>query len=285
MHLVLLCGLSGAGKSTAVRALEDIGYYCIDHLPVTVLMSTLRALAASGLEKIAIGVELHDNEFMRQATLRWDLLSESSYSPQLLVLTASADVLLRRYRESRRPHPGLHRGFSTEQAIAWEMRFLRNIPRGAHIVDTSSMSPRELASMVQRLVEPQRVAGLKIHLQSFGFKHGVPADADLMFDARCLPNPYYDEQLRGLTGKDDAVIEFFTQHPVVHEFRERTVQFVASLRGWYASDHRQCLHVALGCTGGQHRSVYLVETMAPLLAEHGDVVVRHREEERWLQHT
>lgn len=281
MELVLLCGLSGAGKTTAIRALEDIGYYCIDHLPAKVLMNTLRALAASGFDKIAVGVELYDPEFTLQAAQRWAMLVESSYTPQLLVLTASADALLQRYRESRRPHPGARLGFSTEASIAWETRFLRDIPGGAHVVDTTHTTTRDLTSIVQTLVAPQRHEGLKIHLQSFGFKHGAPGDADLMFDARCLPNPYYREHLRPMTGRDKEVIQFFDACPVVADFRNRIVDWVVSVRDLYAADHRQCLHIAVGCTGGQHRSVHLVETMAEQLRLGGDVVVRHREAHRW----
>lgn len=277
--LIVLCGLSGAGKTVAARALEDVGYYCIDHLPAAALLSTLLALQSQGVTRIAIGLEMSDPEFLRNAQTHWDELTAQGFLSRVIVLTCRQDVLLRRYHETRRPHPLSRQGLSTESAIALESRALRNIPRGTHIVDTSEMTSLMLTKWVQQYVDESR-AGLTLVLQSFGFKNGIPNDTDMMFDARCLPNPYYNTELRSLTGQDAAVIDYFLQLPIMKDFGDHIATFLTTWKGVYEADHRKYLNVGIGCTGGQHRSVYLAETLSRI-AELGNVKVRHRDAHHW----
>lgn len=278
-ELIILCGLSGAGKTVATRALEDVGYYCIDHLPASVLLPTLIALRSQGVERIAIGLELSDPEFLRNAQCHWDELIQKGFSIRVVLLTCRQDVLVRRYHETRRPHPMAKAGISTESAIALETRALRNIPRGMHIVDTSEMTSLMLTKWMQQYVDESH-AGLTIVLQSFGFKHGIPNDTDMMFDARCLPNPYYNTELRPFTGRDAIVIDYFTQLPIMKDFYEHIAAFLTTWKGVYEADHRKYLNVGIGCTGGQHRSVYVVESLSKIAAL-GKVKVRHRDEHHW----
>lgn len=281
IDLIILCGLSGAGKTVAARALEDVGYYCIDHLPAVALCPTLAALKSQSVERIAIGLELNDPEFLRNAQTYWDELTKQGFSVRVVLLTCRNDVLVRRYHETRRPHPLAKTGLSTESAIALETRALRNIPRGTHIVDTSEMTSLMLTKLMQQYVDEDN-AGLTIVLQSFGFKNGIPNDTDMMFDARCLPNPYYNTELRPFTGKDPVVEDFFMQLPIMKDFSDHIAGFLSTWKAVYEADHRKYLNVGIGCTGGQHRSVYLVETLSKVPAL-GKVKVRHRDEHHWPQ--
>lgn len=278
-ELIVLCGLSGAGKTVAARALEDVGYYCIDHLPAAALLATLTALQSQGVARIAIGLEMSDPEFLRNAQTHWDALTQKGFSSRVIVLTCRADVLLRRYHETRRPHPLSRQGLSTESAIALEMRAMRNLPRGTHIVDTSEMTGLMLTKWMQQYVDEAQ-AGLTIVLQSFGFKNGIPNDTDMMFDARCLPNPYYNTELRPFTGQDAVVIDYFAQLPIMKDFGDHIAGFLTTWKGVYEADHRKYLNVGIGCTGGQHRSVYLAETIGRVAAL-GKVKVRHRDAHHW----
>lgn len=278
-ELIILCGLSGAGKTVAARALEDVGYYCIDHLPATALLPTLLVLKEQGVARIAIGLEMSDPEFLRNAQTHWDELSKRDFSSRVIVLTCRQDVLLRRYHETRRPHPLSRQGMSTESAIALELRALRNIPRGTHLVDTSEMTSLMLTKWMQQFVDESH-AGLTIVLQSFGFKNGIPNDTDMMFDARCLPNPYYNTELRPFTGKDPVVVDYFLQLPIMKDFADHIAAFLTTWKGVYEADHRTYLNVGIGCTGGQHRSVYLVENLSKFAAL-GIVKVRHRDAHHW----
>ena len=278
-ELIVLCGLSGAGKTVAIRALEDAGYYCIDHLPTAVLLPTLAVLQNQGVSRIAIGLEMSDPEFVRNAQCHWDDLVQQGFSIRAVVLTCRADVLMRRYHETRRPHPLSKMGLSTESAIAMETRALRTLPRGIHMVDTSEMTALILTKWMQQYIDESH-HGLTIVVQSFGFKHGIPNDTDMMFDARCLPNPYYDPTLRPMTGIDCRVIEYFEQQPIMADFCQGIATFLTTWRNVYEADHRKYLNVGIGCTGGQHRSVYLSEMLGKMPAL-GKVHVRHRDAHHW----
>lgn len=280
IDLIVLCGLSGAGKTVAARALEDIGYYCIDRLPATLLASTLKVLKEQGVDKIAIGLEMTDPEFVRNAQSHWDDLEKYNFSVRVMLLSCKQEVLVRRYHETRRPHPLSKLGLSTESAIALEVRNMRNVPRGTYVIDTTNMSSLALTKFVQHCVQEPEASQLTVVLQSFGFKHGVPNDMDMMFDARCLPNPYYEPTLRPFTGQDQNVMDFFAKNPIVHEFGQHIAQFLTTWRATYEADHRRCLNVGIGCTGGQHRSVFLVEMLGKCSAL-GNVKMRHRDAHHW----
>ncbi len=284
MDVVILCGLSGAGKSVATRALEDIGYYCIDHLRSEVLQPSLRALQTKGYQRVAIGLEIHDHALIKDAQTKWKELETLGFNVTVIILTARSDVLQRRYFETRRPHPLSHQGLSTEQAIEQEIRALRLMPRGWHVVDTSDMKASDLSKWVQQYVHGSSHP-MTVVLQSFGFKHGAPTDCDMVFDARCLPNPYYDVSLRPLTGNDAPVIEFFEQHPIVQDFVNDLYLWVTKWYTTYENDQRKCWHIGIGCTGGQHRSVYSVNLLTQKLTN-STLPVRtlHREKSRWAAH-
>ena len=277
--LIILCGLSGAGKTVALRALEDMDYYCIDHLPASALSPTLDALKSQDVKRIAIGLELSDPEFLRNAQSHWDELTQKGFTVRVVLLTCRQEVLIRRYHETRRPHPMAKLGLSTEFAITLEMRALRNVPRGTNIVDTSEMTSLTLTKWMQQYVDESNM-GLTIVLQSFGFKNGIPNDTDMVYDARCLPNPYYNTDLRPFTGQDAVIADYFEKLPVMKKFCENIADFLMEWREVYEADHRKYLNVGIGCTGGQHRSVYLVESLGKMPAL-GSVHVRHRDAHHW----
>lgn len=278
-ELIILCGLSGAGKTVALRALEDMSYYCIDHLPASALLPTLAALKVQNVQRIAIGLELSDPEFLRNAQSHWDELTQKGFTVRVVLLTCRQEVLIRRYHETRRPHPMAKLGLSTDSAIALETRSLRNVPRGTNIVDTSDMTSLMLTKCMQQYVGESNM-GMTIVLQSFGFKNGIPNDTDMIYDARCLPNPYYNIELRPFTGQDAVVIDYFAQLPIMTKFCENIADFLTAWRGVYEADHRKYLNVGIGCTGGQHRSVYLAESLSKMPAL-GSVHIRHRDAHHW----
>lgn len=280
-NVVIISGMSGAGKSVALSALEDCGYYCIDHLPADVLMQTLKCVKDKGIDKIAIGLDPWDTSFVKHAENKWAQAKAEEFDVKLLVLEAKSDVLVKRYSETRRKHPLAHLGHTLEEAIALEYRHLKMVPRGALRIDTSDMAPSTLKHHVKSILNIQ-IKQLAIVIQSFGFKHGAPLDTDLMFDVRCLPNPYYNIELRPLTGLDPAVQLFLDGEPRVVDMINSITDFVAKWIPDYEKDHRSYLTVGVGCTGGQHRSVYIAEMIGKELIKQGvSVNIRHREELRW----
>lgn len=279
--VVIISGMSGAGKSVALSAMEDCGYYCIDHLPAEVLMSTLDCVKNKGIDKIAIGLDPWDTSFVKQAENKWAHAANLGFDVKLLVLEAREEVLIKRYSETRRKHPLAHFGHSLEEAIKLEFRHLKMVPRGAHRIDTSDLAPSTLKHWVKNFLDLQ-TPQLSIVLESFGFKHGAPLHADLMFDVRCLPNPYYNPDLRPLTGLDAPVQLFLEGEPRVTQMINSITDFVAEWIPDYEKDHRSYLTVGIGCTGGQHRSVYIAHAVGNELARQGiHVSLRHREQVRW----
>lgn len=280
-ELIIVCGLSGAGKTSALHALEDIGYYCIDRLPIQVTPATVQTLIQRNTNKIALGVELSDEHWLQEALSYWPQVKSLVPNVRVVVLHSAPSVLIARYHESRRPHPLAHTGLTLEQAVSLEHRALRNIPRGVHQIDTSNMTSSQLRKWIQSWAkeEPLRMS---VVLYSFGFKYGTPSDMELLYDARFLPNPHYEISLRHKTGNDEEVCTFFKQHPIVEKYIQDIENYVCTWYQYYAQDHRQCLHIAVGCTGGQHRSVYVVNQLkAALHNKNIPVQSRHREELRW----
>jgi UPF0042 nucleotide-binding protein len=277
MRLVLISGLSGSGKSIALRILEDSGYYCVDNLPSQLLPQLVGQLDQQGYDKVAVAVDIRGGDSLEMLPQQLDTLRAQGLEPKFLFLDAKNETLIKRFSETRRAHPLARDGRSLAEAIAEERERLESLAGLGHHIDTSDLAAATLREWVRQFIEAEAGEGLVLMFQSFGFKHGVPLDADFVFDVRCLPNPYYDTTLRPLTGLDEAVIEFLDDSPDVHRMREDIRRFVSSWLPAFIRDSRSYLTVAIGCTGGQHRSVYLAEWLAREFAGRARVLVRHRE--------
>jgi UPF0042 nucleotide-binding protein len=282
-RFVILTGLSGSGKTQAIRALEDLGYFCIDNLP-TELIPTIAALSAredTGLGKVAIVVDVRERGFLAEFPRVYrKLKAEPGVNPKLIFLEASDSTLVRRFSETRRPHP-LAADRSVSEGIAEERRRLDSIRSMADLIlDTSNMTVHELRDRFMVLSRDRRArAEMVVNLVSFGYKNGVPMDADLVFDVRCLPNPHFVERLRGLTGRDAAVVRYMRRSPTTREFIDRLTSFLNFALPQYVQEGKSYLTVAIGCTGGRHRSVMIAETLRKSLARMKGIKVRvqHRD--------
>jgi UPF0042 nucleotide-binding protein len=276
MQLILITGLSGSGKSVALNVLEDGGYYYVDNLPAKLLPQTVEFLAAAGHPRVALSVELRDAEALAGLPQKIAGFRSQGHDVRVLFLEAKADTLIKRFSETRRRHPLSDGRLTLPECIERERELLAGIADIAHRVDTSDLGPNTLRNWVKDFVGLPR-SGLTLMFESFGFKHGLPLNADLVFDARCLPNPNYDPRLKPLTGRDRAVIEFLESGPAAKKMLEDIRRFVSDWLPEFDRDNRSYLTVAVGCTGGQHRSVYLVEALAAHFRAHAQVLVRHRE--------
>jgi RNase adapter protein RapZ len=279
---IVLTGLSGSGKSQAIRALEDLGYFCVDNLPTTLIptLAKLSQRAGGDIEKVAIVVDVREGGFLSSFPKIFRQLRKiPRLNPVLIFLEASNAALVRRFSETRRPHP-LAPDRSVSEGIRDERGRLNVIRDLAdEIVDTSDMSVHELRQFFMGLSRNRSSARLVITLLSFGFKHGVPVDADLLFDVRCLPNPYFVATLRRRTGRDRAVVEFMERDPSARAFMDRLEDYLRFVVPYYITEGKSYLTVAIGCTGGRHRSVMIAERLRRALAELGTarVRVRHRD--------
>jgi len=283
MRLVLITGLSGSGKSVAIREFEDSGFFCIDNLPARFLLDVCTALQEEGQDQVAVAIDSRSPSSLSALPNVLDGLDGLGIRAQIVFLEARDHELLQRFSETRRRHPlaPAAQGIAESgllEAIAQERAMLEVLREGALTLDTTGVPARQLRSWVRELANARNLA-LTLSLESFAFKLGVPEHADLVFDARCLPNPHYEKALRPLSGKDPAVDEFL-------QASEQGPAFVACIEGWlrrwvphYRHDQRAYLTVAIGCTGGQHRSVWAVEQLAQRLADLG-VLARHRTLER-----
>jgi len=276
MQLILITGLSGSGKSVALNVLEDIGYHYVDNLPLPLLRQTVDHLAGTGQERVALSVDIRYPEALAGLPAELAEFRKSGRDVRVLFLEAKTDTLLKRFSETRRRHPLADDKLTLTECIERERELLADIADLAHRVDTSDLGPNTLRGWVKDFVGLPHT-GLTLLFESFGFKHGVPLNADLVFDARCLPNPNYDPRLRPLTGRDRAVVEFLGADPATRKLLEDIRRFVADWLPAFDRDNRSYLTVAIGCTGGQHRSVYLVEALAGLFRDRTSVQVRHRE--------
>lgn len=282
-RLIIISGLSGSGKSVALHALEDLGYYCIDNMPAALLPSLIDEVTKPGeyaADRIAVGVDARnrpDDLIALPTQIR--ALQEAGIRTDLLFLQADDDVLLKRYGETRRRHPLANAGTELRAAIAKERNLLGAVINAADLViDTSRTSIYELADVIRERVNRRKVGSLSILLQSFGFKHGIPADADFVFDLRCLPNPYWQAELRSLNGLDREVADFLDSEVAFLRMYEDILKFIQTWIPEYVRVNRSYLTVALGCTGGQHRSVHMTEKLARALNEiHTPVHTRHNE--------
>jgi RNase adapter protein RapZ len=265
-RFVILTGLSGSGKTHAIRALEDLGYFCIDNLPTQLIptMAELAKRADAGLEKVAIVVDIRERDFAAKFPRMFRRLRTTpGVSPTLIFLEANDPALVRRFSETRRPHP-LAPDRSVSEGITEERARLAAIRRMADLIlDTSNLTVHELRDVFMRM---SREGGggraeMVVNLVSFGYKKGVPVDADLVFDVRCLPNPHFVDRLRHLTGRDAAVVRYMRKHDSTRDFVDRLTSFLKFALPHYVREGKSYLTVAIGCTGGRHRSVYIAEAL------------------------
>jgi len=276
MQLILISGLSGSGKSIALNVLEDAGYYCVDNLPAPLMPRLVEYLAGGGYERVAAAIDMRGGAGTAALPQQLQELREDKIDIRFIFLDARDDVLIQRYSETRRRHPLADDYTTMAEAIAHERQALADLAALGHHVDTSNLRPNALRAYVKGFVHVEETRALTLLFESFGYKNGLPLDADMVFDVRCLPNPHYDPQLRPLTGRDAAVIEFLEASTEVRKMGEDIRRFVADWLPSFIRDNRAYLTVAIGCTGGQHRSVYLAEWLAARFRERARVLVRHR---------
>lgn len=280
MQLVIISGRSGSGISSALRALEDTGMICIDNLPVALLSHLVDTTDLATDQRYAVTLDARSNLGQLQdfAALHTKLKQEC-HSVQVIFLDSRDDILLRRFSETRRKHPLTGKQVDLKDAIGQESDLLSPVADLAdQVIDTSNLSLHELRDIIQKAVAGSEHVAMAIQFQSFGFKRGVPAEADLIFDARCLPNPYWVAELRQCSGNDDKVKAFLQSDPLVLALQNDITQYLHTWLPHYAATNRSYITVAIGCTGGQHRSVYLCNQLAERFGdEHTNVLVRHRD--------
>jgi UPF0042 nucleotide-binding protein len=281
MRLVFVSGLSGSGKSVALNMLEDLDFYCVDNIPAARLKPFISNTIQSNdsvYRRTAVGLDARNTaaEIATVPTLI-DELKRSGIACELIYLVANDEELLRRFAETRRKHPLSRNGESLREAIALERELLEPIINAADLtIDTSRIGVHDLRELMRRRVENRQHARMSIQFESFGFKHGIPGDADFVFDARTLPNPYWDAALRGLTGRDADVARFLERHDAVARLIGDIESFIEGRIPEYQGSNRRYLTVAVGCTGGRHRSVYIVERLATrFAAKYNNVTARH----------
>ncbi len=274
MQLVLVSGLSGSGKSITLTVLEDAGYYCVDNLPAPLLGDVVRFLADAGQERIAVSVDAR-SAALSALPERLDELRRQGIDSRLLYLEASPQALLRRFSETRRRHPLAGQGLTVAEAIERELQMLGGIAELGHRIDTSDLQPKALRNWIKDLLGLHS-GSMILLFESFGFKDGIPLDANWVIDARMLPNPYYETELRALTGRDAPVAAFLEKQEAVERLFEDVRAFLTRWLPDMVRDNRYHVTVAIGCTGGQHRSVYLAERLAADFRKTWPVLVRHR---------
>ena len=289
LEAVLITGMSGSGKSVALRALEDAGYYCVDNLPPELLLSFVALEQQNNAQRVAIAMDVRSATSLPLVPAQLKELRTKGVIVRPLFLDATTDTLVRRFSETRRRHPlssshaaldgdaiGNDRQHALVDAIELERELLSDLREQAHVIDTSVIRPSQLQAHVKSLLSAP-VSQLTLVFESFAFKRGIPVDADYVFDVRMLPNPHYEADLRDLTGRDHEVVAFLQRQPQVEQMFAQIQQFLAHWLGPMARDHRSYVTVAIGCTGGQHRSVYLVEKLAASFGENWVTLKRHRE--------
>lgn len=281
MRVVLITGMSGSGKSVALRLLEDIGYYCVDNLPARFLSELCDHLLAAGYNDVAVSIDARSQASLEELPVLVEEKRKQGHDIKVLFLTASDIELMQRYSESRRRHPMAQRledqgvEATLSEAISTERHLLAPLDDIGHRIDTSGLLPATLRNWVRDFVDSPR-AHVTLAFESFAFKSGLPVAADLVFDVRNLPNPFYDPKLRPLTGLDAPVVKFLEAADNVAEMIDDIARFIDRWLPGYITDNRHYLTVAIGCTGGQHRSVYVVQALAWRFAAMGHVLTRHR---------
>jgi UPF0042 nucleotide-binding protein len=276
MQLIVISGLSGSGKSIALNVLEDSGFYCVDNLPAKLLPDVTRFLQHAGYTRVAASIDVRSGDTLNQQPRHVAELKQQDIDVRLLFLEAKNETLMKRFSETRRRHPLNDDTRTLSESIQLERETLADIGDLAQHIDTSDLNPNALRGWIKDLLKLDR-SRLNLLFQSFGFKNGIPLDADMVFDVRCLPNPHYDPLLRDLTGKDKPVIEYLQNDGDVLGLLADIRVFIEKWLPCFLRDNRDHLTVALGCTGGRHRSVYLAEKLAEHFRPQNQVLVRHRE--------
>ncbi|MCI2048924.1 MAG: RNase adapter RapZ [Lachnospiraceae bacterium] len=273
MRIVVVTGMSGSGKNTAIKMLEDQGYYCVDNLPLRLIDKFMELLFAPGSEisKVCIGLDVRSDASFEYVMNVLQKLKEKGYNYEILFMDASDETLIRRYKESRRAHPLAPDG-RVEDGIEKERRILEDIKAHAnYVIDTSNLLTRELKEeLVKIFQENQNYNSLFVSILSFGFKYGIPTDADLVFDVRFLPNPFYIDEMKHLTGNDALVHDYVMSFPQTQEFMKKLDDMVTYLIPFYVKEGKNQLVIAIGCTGGQHRSVTIADELYKALKDKGD---------------
>jgi len=283
MKLIIISGRSGSGKSTCLHVLEDLSYYCVDNMPASLLASLAERIAEESkqqLNKVAVSIDARNlSSDLSQFQFIHERLIATDIEVQIIYLDADTDTLLKRFSETRRKHPLSNSELGLLEAIKLEKELLLPIADLASLtIDTSSLTLHDLRDIVRERVAEHKAGKLALQFQSFGFKHGIPIDADMVFDVRCLPNPYWVSSLRGLTGLNQEVVDYLESHPEVIKMFNHIKDFLETWIPCFEQNNRSYITVALGCTGGQHRSVFLSEKLKKHFSQTiSNIQVRHRE--------
>lgn len=288
MRFVVVTGMSGGGKRTALKMLEDAGYYCVDNLPVSLIEKFVELIATpnSEITKAALGVDVRSDPKFGEVVNILDKLKGNGYNFEILFMDANDQVLVKRYKESRRMHPLETTGGRVEEGVKQEREILEEIKKRAdYVIDTSNLLTRELKEELDRIfVQNEEYNSLMINIVSFGFKYGMPADADLVFDVRFLPNPFYIDELKHQTGNDKGVQDYVMSFPEAHEFMDKLTDLLEFLIPNYVKEGKYQLVIGIGCTGGRHRSVTLANALYERLKDRGNYGLKlsHRDIEQSL---
>ena len=285
MRILLISGISGSGKSVALNVIEDAGYYCVDNLPPSLLIELIKTLESEGVKNAAMAIDSRSAHQLQSVAATIDKLRELGHEVKVLFLTASSETLIARFSETRRSHPLSHHlqpqhfssaTLSLTECIQAERELLSPLQFLGHVIDTSNLSANHLRNWIKDEIAVEH-ASLILMFESFAFKVGVPLDVDFVFDVRILPNPHYDHALRPLTGRDQAVIDFLETQAMAQELYSDIQAFIDKWLPSFKRDNRSYLTVGIGCTGGQHRSVYMVEKLAKYFQQSERVLIRHRQ--------
>lgn len=280
-EVLIVSGLSGSGKSVALRTLEDLDYYCADNLPADLLPAFVESVCGSGHRRVAVGIDVRNRvEDLADLPASLAAIGAAGYGYRLVFLDTRDEVLIKRFNETRRRHPLSREGLPLAEAIARERTLLRPlIALADRVVDSSELNVHQLRRTITTEIAMEAGGRISILLESFAYRNGLPADADFVFDVRCLPNPHWLPALRPLSGRDRPVREHLDEQPLVRDYLDQVLRFLDTWLPRFESDSRSYVTIAFGCTGGRHRSVYCAETVAAHLRGHGreQVVTFHRE--------
>ncbi len=282
LELVIITGMSGAGKTVAIQSFEDMGYFCIDNMPPSLIPKFWELIKESGkVTKIALVVDLRSRSFFEEIqSMLIDVENTNFIDTRMLFLDASDNELVSRYKETRRAHPLAMDGLITE-GIRKERAILDDLKtRASIVIDTTTLTPRQLREKINQEFRASHETGFRVEIVSFGFKYGLPIDADIVMDVRFLPNPHYIPELRPLTGKDEPVYDYVMSFPETEEFYQQFTTLLQTILPGYVKEGKSSLTVAIGCTGGQHRSVALSERIGATLSEDYRVNITHRDKDK-----
>ncbi len=279
-RFIIISGLSGAGKSVAIKIFEDLGFFCVDNIPPQLIPKFLEmCLKSQGkLSKIAFVVDIRGEIFLQELDHTLTELESMDIQPEILFLEAKDEIIVRRFSETRRKHP-IQSSHSILDNIQEERKKLKELKsRASIVIDTSNLTPKQLNQEIRRYFQKKTTSSMEINLISFGYKYGIPIDVDLVLDSRFLPNPYYDDQLSELSGKDEKIKEYLRQFPVTQQSIQQFFSLIDYLIPFYIKEGKNYLSIAVGCTGGRHRSVFLVNELVYKLKSKGySVFVKHRD--------